>query len=119
MKHAAILALIVGLTGCATQYQAASQNYRLKGENDTLEIKGELFNGNNPIKADNHVQIRFNGVDQIKVPVDRSYFGEANGEPYKGKQTSASCTGKKTSRYSVEVRCMVFVDNERTVTLTF
>lgn len=119
MKNVLLMAVLASLFGCAAQYQAASQNYRLKGETDALEIKGEFFKGSNPLTADDYVQVRFNGMDQIKVPVDRYYSGEANGLPFNGKPTSASCTGKKINRYNVEVRCMVFVDNEKTVTLTF
>lgn len=115
MKNVVILALFVGLSGCATQHQAAGQNYRFKGSDNAIEIQGKL----NKTLTDSIVDITFNGESQIKVNLDYQYFGDASGLPYNGKPTNASCSGKRSSRYSVEVRCMVFVDNEKTVTLTF
>ena len=117
MKNLIIVGIMAALTGCATQYQSAGQNYRLKGADNTINIEGKL--NQSVFGTENSVEISFNGTKQITVPVDYKYFGEANGEPYNGKQTSASCTGNRKSSHNVEVRCMVFVDNERTVTLTF
>ncbi len=116
MRNILTIALIVGLSGCASQYQAAGQNYRLKGEESTIEIQGKL--NDSAFGNKNNAEISFNGELQINVPLDYRYFGDASGKPYKGKPTSASCTAKQLSS-STEVRCMVFVDNERTVTLTF
>jgi hypothetical protein len=116
MKNVVLTGLIVALTGCATQHHAAGQNYRLKGADDAINIQGKL--NYSEFTTDDYVDITFNGVQQIKVKLDPQFFGEATGTPYQGKQTSASCTGKALG-YSTEVRCMVFVDNEKTVTLTF
>lgn len=107
------------MAGCASQYQAASQNYRPKNNNASVEIKGELLRKVGVFEADNRVNITFNGATQIDLKLDKSFFGEGAGKPYNDQTTSASCSGRKVSKYNVEIRCMVFIDNERTVTLTF
>jgi hypothetical protein len=114
-----LIALSLTLTACATTYNAAPQTTRIKGAEQPINITGELFRKQELLTTPMHVSIFFNGALQIKVPLDRLATGEANGEAYNGKPTSATCTSKQTSETNTEVRCMVFVDNEKTVTLTF
>lgn len=117
-----LIALIAAamLAGCATQtYKAAGQNYRLKGSDSSIEINGALMIKPGAFDATRGAGIYFNGGLQIEVPIDRYGNGEANGTLFEGKPTSATCTGRPISSNATEVRCMVFIDNERTVTLTF
>src|SRR5688500_14130335 len=106
-----IIVLSVLMASCASQHQAAGQSYRPKGQNDAVQIKGELDRKLGMFEADNRVNISFNGKTQIALKLDKNYFGEGAGEPYNGLNTSASCTGRRISEYNTEVRCMVFVDN--------
>lgn len=117
-KTALILAL--ALAGCATQaFQAAPQNYRLKGAGKPVEIKGLVLFDRKAFGHESAAAIYINNIMHIKVPLDQGFNGEATGMDYEEQSTAASCTGKRTSQATVEVRCMVFIDNERTVTLTF
>lgn len=118
MKKISLL-IALTLTACATQYQAAGQNYRPAGNEKQIEITGQLFQKYNAFSTDHQAIINFNGSPQITIPLDNKYFGDATGQAFNGKTTSANCTGKRTSKTNVEIRCMVFIDNEKTVTLTF
>lgn len=113
------LILPLFLAACATQYQAAGQNYRPRGSDQPVNITGQLFQKFNAFSTDHRAEIRFNGSNQITIPLDNKYFGEADGLPWNGQQTSANCTGKRTSQTNIEIRCLVFIANEKTVTLTF
>ena len=112
--------LAAAVAGCAHyQTTAAPQNYRFAGNDKPVEITGfadskEKFDG-----METNVTISFDGQPMIAGKLDRGYNGELKGQDYNGKPTSASCTGRQSGYYNVEVRCMVFVGNERTVTLTF
>jgi len=117
-KTALLLALAI--SGCATQtFKAATQNYRIKGEDNATVINGAIFHQKQAFGHDSGAGIYLDGILHIKVPLDQAFSGEATGMDYKGKSTAASCSGNRTSQATVEVRCMVFIDNERTVTLTF
>lgn len=116
MYKVVLTGLIVALSGCATQYQAAGQNYRLKGAENPVNIQGKI---NTSLVDKPFAEISFNGEKKINVPLDWQYYGEATGDLYEGKPTSATCSTTKRTSYNIEVRCMVFVDNEKTVTLTF
>lgn len=118
MKKTTLLTALM-LTACATQYQAAGQNYRPAGNEKQIQITGQLLQKYNAFSTEHQATIYFNGSPQITIPLDSKYFGEATGQPLNGKTTSADCTGKRTSKTNVEIRCMVFIDNEKTVTLTF
>jgi len=118
MKKLALLPLLL-LSACATQHQAASQNYRPTGQASAVQITGELFKDYGLIDVKHSAVIRFNGSDQIKVKLDRQFFGDGVGSAFNGQPTSANCSGRPVNRYTTEVRCMVFVGNEKTVTLTF
>lgn len=113
------LVLIVLMSGCASQYQAASQNYRPRGTDNAVEISGELLQNKALFNADNVVKIKFNGAEQITLKLDNQLFGDGAGQAYDGKPTSASCTGRRVNRYTTDVRCIVFIGNEKTVTLSF
>lgn len=120
MRKLTLFLAFAVLSGCATQtYKAAEQNYRPKGADTSVKINGALFVKPGAFDADRAVGIYFNDSKQIVIPIDRNGNGEASGATFGGKPTSAACSGRPVSSNSTEVRCMVFIDNERTVTLTF
>jgi hypothetical protein len=124
MKKIAALLLTLVITGCATTktYQASPQFYRAKGQDNQVQITGKIDQDYNfKITGDtysNKVTIFFDGKPQIEGHLDRSQTGELTGQPYNDKPTSASCSAKVVSKDWVELKCIVFVDNERAATLT-
>lgn len=122
MKRITAILLTLILTGCAgvNTYQAAPQAYRAKGQDNQTQITGKIDQKYNTFgnHESNKVTIYFDGKAQIEGVLDRSQTGELTGEPYNGKPTSASCSAKKVSDKWVELKCIVFIDNERAATLT-
>jgi hypothetical protein len=121
MKNLFIAFTCLAFTACASQqvYKSAPQNYRLKGAENTIEIKGATFQTKKAFKTTHFIGIYFNNNLQIEVTLDNQLNGESEGTTFEGKKTSATCTGRVITRQTSEIRCMVFIDNEKTVTLTF
>ncbi|MES2637428.1 MAG: hypothetical protein V4605_08900 [Pseudomonadota bacterium] len=125
MNKLLIALLALAITGCTTvkTFNSAPQNYRLKGTEKTLNITGDLKQTfkQNPIvsTAESELKIYFDGKLTITGFLDSSYGGEFKGIPYDDKATAASCNTKRVAENTGETRCIVFVDNERTVTLQF
>ncbi len=124
MKRIKALLLALTITGCASTqtYHAAPQFYRAKGQDDQIQISGQVkqdyeykITGD---KYANRVTITFNGTIQIDGLLDARGFGEFSGQPFQEKPTSASCSSKPVSKGWVELKCIVFIDNERAATLT-
>lgn len=124
MKKTIIAAVLLSLTACATThtYQAAPQHYRAKGQENQTEITGKIIQdmkeGVFTSTIKNHVTIYFNGQSQIDGYLDASQTGEIAGQPFEGKKTSASCSAKAVTKEWAELKCIVFIDNERAATLT-
>jgi hypothetical protein len=121
MKKTLTILVVLALAGCASTqtYKAPTQNYRLKGEEKSVQINGALKTERQLVGVDSYVGVFFNEMPYIQVKLDRFGNGEAKGNPFNGKETSATCNGKPAGNGLTQVDCMVFVDNERTVTLTF
>lgn len=120
-----ILALIaaISISGCASTqtYKAPSQNYRLKGHESATVINGAIF-ANKKHDFDTPkltAGIYINGDLYIEVSLDRTGSGQATGGLFEGKTTEATCHSKPVAKGIVNIDCMVFIDNEKTVTLTF
>lgn len=116
MKKTLTIIALLALAGCATNhtYDAPMQNY------GDLTISGKLYNNTHTIKAPvSGVNIFFNGKQQINVPLNIAMRGESLGEDYQGQKTSASCTSQLITRNIGSVSCIVYIDQKRTVTLTF
>lgn len=131
MKKLFIPLLFAGLlSACASTPQTSLlsrdvspvQPYRLKGEEKPINIGGYLER----IKKSESLSysifhkliVRIDNEEALTGYLDGHYFGEITGK-WHDKNVSASCTGKPVSADVVNVNCMIFVDNERTVTLTF
>lgn len=119
MKKITTLLLALLISGCASTHLSAPQNYRSKGDDNAVQITGKIDKKEAFLSNEYIVTVFFNGLEQIKFKLDGSATGEGIGLPYQGKQTSTSCSSKRFNEYAIEVRCIVFIDNERTVTLTF
>lgn len=123
MKKTALLLALSLLAGCATTqtYQAAPQFYRAKGQDNQLKITGkiqqEFKEGVFESTVKNHVTIFFDGMPQIDGILDASQTGELTGDDYNGKHTSAACSSKRITKGWAELKCIVFIDNERAATL--
>jgi len=124
MKNTIIAAFLLSLFGCASThtFQASPQHYRAKGEDKQIEITGQVKQDHEfKITGDtssNKVTIFFDGKTQIEGFLDNRGFGEFSGQTYHEKNTTASCSSKKVSKGWVEIKCIVFIDNERAATLT-
>lgn len=121
MKKLLIALTCLSFAACASQqvFKSAPQNYRLKGAENTIEIKGATFQTSKAFDKTHFIGIYFNNNLQIQVNLDKQLNGEADGTPFEGKKTSATCTGRNVTPSTAEIRCMIFIDNEKTVTLTF
>lgn len=106
------------LAGCVSMHASPSQNYRLAGDDAPVTITGSIKQTESLIvKAE--LSVFFNGKKTIEGPLTWPYTGDIQGQQWNGRATSASCSSKQRYDGGYDVQCMVFVDNERTVTLTF
>lgn len=125
MKKLLISLVMLNLIGCASQHthEAAPQNYRIKNTDKPISISGIVdVNEKSGVFTDSaefDVTIKFEGQPQIIGKLDNALSGDFIGKDYNGQKTAATCNGKIVSQNAIEVRCIVFIDNEKTVTLTF
>jgi hypothetical protein len=119
MKKLILTFVALSLIGCASTHNAASQNYRLKGANENTTITGKIDKKIGFPNIEYDLTVFFNNSPQITAKLDENITGEAEGLDYQGKKTSVNCYSKRVDRNNVNVYCMVFVDNEKTVTLQF
>lgn len=131
MKKAIIPALIlVALTGCTSMhtFESPPQNHNLKGTNQTVKITGNVHQtikeGVIQDEMTSKLSIYFDGVLKISGYLGLQNTGEFTGQNFENKKTSASCSSKFVTQISTtlalyDTNCIVFIDNERTVTLTF
>lgn len=123
MKKLITLAAVLSLTACVHQasYNSAPQYYRAKGQDAQTVITGKLDqsvkDGVFTDEKHHHLTIYFDGNPQIIGELDRQGTGEFTGQDYNNKKTSASCSAKPTSKTTAELKCIVFIENERAATL--
>lgn len=123
MKKSSALILSLLLNACVhnASYTSAPQYYRAKGQETQTVISGKLDQmhkeGVITDQRKNSLTIYFDGKTQIIGDLDEQGTGEFTGTDYNGKKTSASCSAKQTSATTAEVKCIVFIDNERAATL--
>lgn len=111
-------------SGCATRNQdvSPSQSYRPKGTEELWIITGNLDNQfttglvATQVKRVLHIQI--NGEEVISGRLSSNATGELSGS-YKKHSLIATCSSEKKTQNWIDVRCMILVNNERAVTLTF
>lgn len=124
MKKSTLIALAMLVSACATThtFESSPQFYRAKGQDDQTKITGkvEQYHKDKFVTAEwsNKVTIYFNGQPQIVGNLDAEMTGEFTGEPFNGKATSTSCSTKRLSKTVAELKCIVFIDNERAATVT-
>ncbi|MDP8568615.1 hypothetical protein [Methylophilus aquaticus] len=123
MKKVIIIFAAALLSACAKHYvyESSPQFYRAKGQDDQTKITGKIeqsrkINLLNTISVDK-ITIYFDGIEQIVGYLDDELTGELEGKPFNGKKTSASCSSKSLSNNLAEIRCIVFIDNERAATI--
>jgi hypothetical protein len=110
-----MIALALTLAGCATKSVSPSQMYRFEGESNGTQIQGVI----RQTMTETKFAVIFDGQAVINGFLPSDFNGEVKGETWKGKQVSAVCNGTKSGYKTQFVNCMIFVGNERTVTLTF
>ena len=131
MRKLLITALIIFLSGCASKGDLMERNvspvqtYRLANDPSPVKISGKLeriYDGFSVAKLNDEfkreLSIYFNDILTIKGRLNNNYTGELSGL-WNSKPVSTSCSGNRVSPTWTDVRCIVFIENERTVTLTF
>lgn len=117
MKNTLLIASLL-MAGCVSMHESPAQNYRLAGEENPVNITGHIERKDSIVtEATLHVQ--FNGQEVLSGKLGPQYTGDIAGGIYQGKPVSSTCSSIRKSNGGYDVRCMVFVANERTVTLTF
>jgi hypothetical protein len=125
-----VLLVSVGLSGCSGYILrkvekdiAAQQNFRPRGIQGLWKITGHLESeiledqptGYQVVKRRTlHVQI--NGEEVLSGDLSKRAEGELNGD-YGGLPVDALCSSETKTATWMEVRCVIVIDNERTVTL--
>lgn len=127
------LSLIIAalLSGCASKGDilernvSPAQNYRLANTEKPIQISGTL----EKVKAGydyvnlsdtwyNHLKVNIDSQSVLDGYLDGNFFGEVSGT-WDNRPVSANCSGKPSTRNWTDVRCIIFIENEKTVTLTF
>lgn len=121
-----IMCLIAGCSSIGTMY-ATPENYKVSD----LIIDGQLVNisGRTTVKvkkgviSDEHpagpIEILFDNQKQISGVLDDDLRGDFVGWAYKGRPTSASCSGDDTVDDNLKLSCIISIDNVPRVTLVF
>ncbi len=114
------------LAGCAAtnvenMEKSDSQYYRAAGASQQMKISGTLDASFNYFALNRPDPVLTVFVDEQKAlqgTLSPSYTGEVTGR-HNGMNVDSVCSSEQKTRDWVEVRCLVFVDNERAATLTF
>lgn len=122
MHRLIALALAAVLAGCATTDHAPAQVTRLK-DGQAVTITG--FIGSNSeagtlsTLTHRRLNVLVNGEKAISAPIDSAtYTGDFAGT-WKDKAVAALCSSSRRNSQVIDVRCVILIDNERTVTLSF
>lgn len=122
------IAALLFLSGCVstgTKIDYASpQNYKL--DSKAIKITGQLltpyrhneFTGSMVYSRQLIVSFDDKPVIDGYLTAPQAIQGELTGN-YQGKKVSSICNSVQTSASNIKVDCMVLIDNERTITLTF
>lgn len=110
-----LIALTLTLAGCATKSVSPAQMYRFEGDSNGTQIQGAI----RQTLTETRFGVAFDGQTVINGYLPSDFNGEVTGSSWKGKPVSAVCNAKKSGNYTQYVNCIIFVGNERTVTLTF
>lgn len=101
------------------------QSYRLANNPEPIKISGKLeriYDGFSVADLDDkytrELSVFFNDDLTIKGRLSANFTGDLSGT-WNKKPVSTSCSGNRVSPTWTDVRCIVFIENERTVTLTF
>lgn len=118
-----LIALIAAATlaGCAgvKSYPAPAQTYRQAGQEQSSTITGAIDVSNNGLYVDGAtLRVNFDGVEVLRGPLGRGGNGDVTGGSWRGQPVSSSCSGTQQGKLTF-INCMIFVSNERTVTLSF
>lgn len=128
MKFGLSILAALMLSSCATTSGVTHrdvspvQTYRFEGDKDSTPIAGWVERIGNSWEYKAALLTVQIGNDRVieNQPLNKlDYTGDVVGGLYHGKQVSASCNSKRTTKDWLDVRCLIFVGNERTVTLTF
>lgn len=119
-----ISAALLALAGCAPGIVKSdfspSQYWRPADSADSVKIEGAIAKVSDGWVSTSHaLYVRFNGDVILRGHLRPDLSGDVSGGIWNGKPVSASCSSRRQNERTIDVACMVFVGNERTVTLSF
>ena len=120
----ATTAAVIILTGCTSMShdQSPSQTYRPQGASHQITITGDLSNTFKDqlfeTKVQRELTVKADGAQIIKGYLGANATGRIDGE-YNGERVEADCTSRRVSANWIDIRCTIFINNERAATLTF
>lgn len=117
---AALAALVLSGCGGLAVYESPTQSYRFKGEDRPVTITGAIDRDDKFTSVTHSLKVRFNGEVAASGPLSSRGIGSVFGT-WRGHAVESICSRVEGSSGdgSYTVNCIVVVDNERTVTLTF
>lgn len=128
MRYILILLMAMNLAACLTTPEvknrevSPAQSYQFDGDHQPTRITGSLEKYGND-RAYHGAFLTVNiGSERViaRKPVDSYHFsGVVGGGNFRDKKVIASCQGIAVTDRWTEVRCTIFVGDERTVTLKF
>jgi len=124
MKKIYILMATIILGGCVTTTMdiSPSQSYRPNGAKELWRITGNLDSKYTEGLIQNNTSrilyVYINGNLVIRGGLSNHATGELSGS-YQGHEIISSCFSELKTSIWLDIRCMILVDNERAVTLTF
>jgi hypothetical protein len=127
MTRAIALVVLLVLAGCALRTQAgrsdaAPQNWRPSAAKEAWRISGHMDTERIPrglgSRPRHEVVIAVNGTEAMRGEMPRDRAVELAGRA-EGSTLAALCAPREVARATLEVTCVVLVDNERAGSLTF
>ena len=125
-RQAALLMLFL-LAACGARTApgreaAAPQYWRAPGAETALRIEGYLETrrglGALGSRPEHEVVISVDGQEALRAPMPRDRPIEATGRA-QGSEVSAMCAPRMVARATMQVTCLVLVDQERAASLSF
>ena len=127
MPRLLALLLLIGLAACGARTApgreaAAPQYWRASGAETSLRIAGYLETrrrfGGLGTRPEHEVVISIAGEEAVRAPMPRDRPVEATGTA-QGSEISAMCAPRMVARATMQVTCLVLVDQERAASLSF
>jgi PBP1b-binding outer membrane lipoprotein LpoB len=112
-----LIILLVFLVACSESHVKPSQSYKPQGQDEAWKISGHMVSN----LLSHRVTININDQEVIVGSLDPAGNGSLLGN-YKDAKIESNCRGKRMGsarKYIPKVNCLVLIDDEESVTLSF